>query len=266
MDGAARAAVTSEAVVCPLDDGEIALWMCDPAAVADRVRERWHGSWLDDDERRRADAAGTAARRAEIILGRALLRASLAARAGRRPEDWHFVTAREGRPELEPELATGDASGVTFSLAHTRGLAICALARGMTVGADVERVDRRVDAVAIAERFFSRADAQAVANAPDHARRRVFLERWTLREAYAKVLGTPLLALARESVCFERVGIGPCAEIRLAAGSERATESWRFWMLAPTREHVVAVAARTLGRLAEPRLSLRYWSPSARIG
>ncbi len=267
MEGAAREGVTNDAEPRPLADDEIAVWICDPAAVTERARETWHSAWLDDEERRRADAAGTPARRAEIILGRAQLRAALSAHDGRTPADWHFVTAREGRPDLAPELATGAASGITFSLAHTRGLAVCALARGLTVGVDVERIDRRVDAAAIAERFFSRADARAVARAAsDITRRRAFLERWTLREAYTKVLGTPLLALSRESVSFERIGVGSCAAVRLAAGSAREAESWRFWIVAPTREHLLAVAAHTSRRVAEPRLSLRHWSPSAGSG
>ncbi|MFN7950915.1 MAG: 4'-phosphopantetheinyl transferase superfamily protein [bacterium] len=262
MAGRERARVPDSAASGGLAPGAVVLWVCPTRHLGSDERERWYRCWLDDAERRRADGAGNAARRAEIIEGRALLRAALAAELGAAPNAWRFSTTPEGQPRVDPALAARSAGGVMLSLAHTRGLAVCALARGVAVGVDVERDDRRVEPTAIAGRFFSAHDARAVTSAPADARRAVFLERWMLREAYTKALGTPLLALDRQSVSFERAAGEARGAVRLTADSLLAAESWRFWMLEPTPEHRVAVAARRLTALAGARLAIRYWSGS----
>lgn len=237
----------------------IEVWITDPSAATTADRERWLAEWLAPDERARVSDARSVSRRGEIVVGRALLRSALAAElgGGASPASFHFVTDPGGRPALAREGQPAAAAALDFSVAHTRGLAVCAVARGGRVGVDAEYRARRTDPLAIARRFFSAGDAHAVEAADPSARAERFLERWTLREAYTKVLGTPLLELDRESVTFATDA--PAGPRRVGAAAD-AGEAWCFWLLRPTPEHVVALAWRaTAVAPAHPRLTLRRW-------
>ncbi len=244
------------------DAGAIELWITDPGATTAADRERWLAGWLDDAERERVRDARSRSRQLEIVVGRALVRSALAAvGGGGDPARPCFTTDPGGRPRLAAGAAPGGArEALDFSVAHTRGLAVCAVARGGRVGVDAEPRARRTEPLAIARRFFSRADAAAVEAAGTPAERTErFLERWTLREAYTKVLGTPLLELDRESVAFELDARGGARLV--ASVSAVASGGWWFWLLRPTPEHVVALAWRGGAARAAiaPRLTLRRW-------
>lgn len=72
-----------------------------------------------------------------------------------------------------------------FSLSHARGLAVAALSED-PCGVDLEVFRERLDANALAERFFSETDQAALKAHGD------FLALWTQKEAISKCLGTPL--------------------------------------------------------------------------
>lgn len=240
----------------------IELWITDPGATTPAERERWLASWLDDAERARVRDARSASRRVEIVVGRALLRAALADAMGSAdPGQLRFTTDPGGRPRLASggDVPGGARVALDFSVAHTRGLAVCAVALGGgPVGVDAEPRARRTEPLAIARRFFSRADAAAVEMAATPAERTErFLERWTLREAYTKLLGTPLLELDRETVAFSAEAPGG---VRLTRPGAAPGEAWRWWLVRPTPVHVVALGWHG-GEAAvrSVRVTLRRW-------
>jgi 4'-phosphopantetheinyl transferase len=168
------------------------------------------------------------------LCARALLRRSLSACAGGVPPGvWRFAAAREGgRPEI-----VAPASPLRFSVSHTRGLALVAVALAREIGADVERIPGEVPADVV-ERTFTAAERAAFAATPASRRGERFAAIWTLKEAYAKALG---LGLALE---LERIGfdLGPP---RIAEGADEA--SWHLECIAPTTDHRAAICARTGG-------------------
>lgn len=93
-----------------------------------------------------------------------------------------------GGPHGRPAVA--DVAHLHFSLAHTRGLALVALA-ATPVGVDVERMPR-VQTVARCLPALHPDERAEIEAAPPKTRRQAFAQLWTRKEAYLKGVGTGL--------------------------------------------------------------------------
>ncbi|WP_448191063.1 4'-phosphopantetheinyl transferase family protein [Azospirillum sp. sgz301742] len=170
----------------------------------------------------------------------ALLRTALSRYAAVDPRDWRFTAGEHGRPDL-----AGPETGLSFNLTHTDGLAACAIARGLPVGIDAERPDRRVNLEGMARIAFADAErAQLQAAAPEQEGE-VFFGIWTLKEAYIKARGLGLaLPLKSFSVTVEPPGITP---------SPDDAKVWHAELTRPTGEHLLALAVPRRGMTVEYR-------------
>lgn len=188
--------------------GETVLHYC-PLEAADEAALALFSSWLDADERRRRDRYQFEAGKTLFVLAHGLTRyclslwsvgVGLGGRDGIEPGEWRFTIGEHGKPfVLRPaRLAGAEASGNNapqpplplFNISHTRGGAIVAVADCRRLGVDIESPLRLVNALPIAERFFTPeelADIQGQ-NSADAQRRR-FIRYWTLKESYIKALG-----------------------------------------------------------------------------
>jgi 4'-phosphopantetheinyl transferase len=184
---------------------------------------------LTDEERAAADAFHCEADRRRAVVSRALLRTTLSRYAPVDPADWRFERGPFGRPEI----AGPGSHGLRFSLSHTRELAACAVAEGATVGVDVEPLGREVDDLLESDTILSQNEIESLRKLPQRERAERFLELWTLKEAYAKALGT---GLARDpsELGFDVDG----ARIR----SEVGDPDWSFTLMRVAPDHVLAVA------------------------
>lgn len=143
---------------------------------------------LDADERRRAAAFRRGEDRRRFVAARQALREVLARHAGGAPADVAFATrcARCGSfAHGKPALARPAGTDLHFSASRSGDVALVALARGREVGADVERVDARVDHREIAGRFFAPAEREGLGLAG-------FYDAWTRKEALLKLTGLGL--------------------------------------------------------------------------
>ena len=132
--------------------------------------------------------------RKRSLVGHIALRLLLAELTGAAPESLRFERrcghcgeAGHGKPQLStrPEL--------DFSLSHSGGLALIAVASGRRVGADVERVRPRTDVRAIARGSLTARERRTIESCEtDEARRAAFFRCWTRKEAYLKGIGTGL--------------------------------------------------------------------------
>ncbi|MDX9722398.1 MAG: 4'-phosphopantetheinyl transferase superfamily protein [Myxococcota bacterium] len=157
------------------------------------------GSWplelaealLSDDERKRYQGMSNAHRRREFAWGRFLARQSLAQHFPHPAERWRFFVEANGRPVLLPV----EDARPQVSLAHAGELIACALELepGEPPGVDVEDLRRELDLRALSKRFFSSQEAARLERiSGEEARRALFFDLWTLKEARAKSLGVPL--------------------------------------------------------------------------
>lgn len=171
------------------DPGEVRVWTCRTDRLPASLDEC--SALLSAEELERASRRSRGAAAAEAILVAAFRRAALARETGVAPQALRFRSDCRwcGDPgHGKPALAGSAGEGLTFSLAHTRGLALLAVA-SVEVGVDVERrVDwdvRSAGRIALAD-----AELAAVSAAPDsHA---AFLRLWTCKEAYLKGIGLGL--------------------------------------------------------------------------
>jgi 4'-phosphopantetheinyl transferase len=120
-----------------------------------------------------------------LVLGRLTGTAPERLRFERRCE--HCGGAGHGKPRLAGRTDLG------FSISHSGELALIAVARGLRVGADVERIRRRTDVLAIARGSLSARERHAIESLPAGEERRAeFFRCWTRKEAYLKALGVGL--------------------------------------------------------------------------
>jgi 4'-phosphopantetheinyl transferase len=192
---------------------------------------------LSAEERARAARFRFERDRATFVLSHALTRTVLSRYADVPPADWRFEVNEQGCPFVAAPAAS---ASLRFNLSHTDGCAVVAVARGRDVGIDVEALARPVD-LDVADRFFASAEVAAVREAPAPLQRRVFLEIWTLKEAYIKARGVGL-AIGLQGFTCTRADDGAAS---IAFGAVRDDPAaWQLLQFHPTPSHVGALAVR----------------------
>jgi 4'-phosphopantetheinyl transferase len=136
---------------------------------------------LSDGERARLAACGTDSARHRFIVSRGTLRSVLARYTGAAPASLVLLEGETGKPALE-------GGALHFSLSHSRGTAVIAVAR-TGIGVDIEHERELPHLERIARRLLHPDTVAALERLDDAARGRAFLDAWTLREAHVKAVG-----------------------------------------------------------------------------
>ena len=203
----------------------------------------------------------------ERLLSSALRRWALARYCGTPAAALRFTRGPHGKPELLQEPLSG-ARRLSFSVAHTAGALLCAVACA-PLGVDVEQRDRGSPGLAtrLAARYFTSAEQAALAALPEPARAGAFLQLWTLKEAYVKALGRGIAAapLASFAISLHDAPGTPSRRVELdhmgsphASADGEPVPAWQLALLAlPGGAHVAALAAGAAPG-AGP-LRLRLW-------
>ena len=184
--------------------------------------------------------------RIAFVAAHALLRRVLSAHGEVPPAEWTFVENAFGKPALEPGH-----DGLTFNLAHTRGLVACAVCRQGEVGLDVEAIRPDMQSLDIARRFFSSAELAALESCADGDRPARFTDLWALKESYVKAIGQ---GLSHALDTFSFTLTPPSRIVFQPPPGDAAT--WQFALFAPSPHHRLAVAV-TRGAGAARRITAR---------
>lgn len=142
---------------------------------------------LSPAERSRYQAMASASRQRSFLLGRVVLRSTLASQFGIQPGQVVIKQEPGGRPFLGHP-------GWCFSLSHVEDQLVLVLAdQASAIGVDLEwpRGDRPWRR--LAQRRLPESQAQVVASAPLGAEAARFCTYWTLLEALAKARGCSVL-------------------------------------------------------------------------
>lgn len=208
---------------------------------------------LSEDERQRADGYRVPEARDVFVLSRALLRRELARRLGCAPVEVAFDIRPSGKPDVR-RVHDGQPDW-RFSLSHTgRRLAI-AFTQGADVGVDIERIDRAVDPLQIARRYFTPREHAALSDAPASDRLRWFYAGWTRKEAIVKARGMTMAeSLTTLSVDLDPNAPHPSHADDVAAGPRPAC---RLVSLAPEGTGLIMALAVTGERTPRPVLDIR---------
>lgn len=128
--------------------------------------------------------------------GRTPLRVLLAAYLHEDAAALAFALGAHGRPQLAKP------HDLDFNWSHSGARALVAVARELPqLGVDIERVRPRPNALALAQRFFARSEADWLASRSATTRTQDFLRLWTAKEAVVKAVGRGL-AFGLERVVF----------------------------------------------------------------
>jgi 4'-phosphopantetheinyl transferase len=220
-----------------LSSSEIHVWRVPLTALPD-VIERLR-VWLSSSELARAARFYHERDRSHFIVGRAALRSILARYLDINPADVTFDYGPQGKPALAGGHPSGRSPGIEFNLAHSHGLALCAIATRKRIGIDLEHIRPMPDATQIAARFFSASEQTALEQIPEESRGDAFFRCWTRKEAFIKAVGQGL-SMPLDS--FD-VSLDPDdARLLRLDGDPDAVERWRLAPLSPSPGFVAAVA------------------------
>ena len=251
------------AELSPPRAGEIHVWSVPLDPPAELVAR--HRRLLSEDEIARADRFRFDRHRRRYTVGRGVLRtllgryldtdpAAVAFRYG--GNDKPYLADRTAiRPAGEPESrrpgspARGAEAGpapaggqaLWFNLSNSAELAVVALGTSAEIGVDVEALRPMPDALAIAERFFSAAEREALAAVPAAERDRAFFRCWTRKEAYLKAVGTGITV--RLDAFDVTLGPGEPARMLALDGDPEGAAAWRLHHLEPASGYLGALAA-----------------------
>jgi 4'-phosphopantetheinyl transferase len=204
-------------------------------------RER-HARFRHDDDRHM------------FLIGRVMARAIVADAIGEAPHEWPWREGSRGRPEVDR-----DDCPVSFNLAHSAGLVVCARSTSGPVGVDVEHRSRAPLEHALVARCCADDEAADV-NAHGDGWRDHFLKYWTLKESYLKATGLGI-SVHLPDVRFRLEG-GPSAAF--TGSLSGADAGWTFDLRETMPNHYVAVAASTTNGV-RPRVEYmpfpEHWWP-----
>lgn len=164
----------------------IHLWMAPlPGELSSAQQARWL-ALLSPDEQQRWQRFRQERDRQSFLLGKVLTRSVLAECLARAPGELAFTTDAHGKPRLLEQPGKG---GLRFNLSHTPGMAVLAVTDGVEPGVDVESFARRVEALALARRYFASPEVAALEELQGQALQEHFIRLWTLKEAWLKAKG-----------------------------------------------------------------------------
>ncbi|MFW6642006.1 4'-phosphopantetheinyl transferase family protein [Nocardiopsis algeriensis] len=157
---------------------------------------------LDGQERARNDRFLRKPDRDRHLLGRALARLVLAERAGCAPEEVSFslrcrsceekesagAERTDGEPHGKPH-PEGPARGWEFSVSHSGEWVVLALAEGVPLGVDVERVSEGRDLEGLASYTLGGPELEAWRALGPDERAGAFFGYWSRKEALLKATG-----------------------------------------------------------------------------
>jgi phosphopantetheinyl transferase len=140
---------------------------------------------LNADDRSALQTLRCRSARQSATAARILLRLALSAMTDRRiaPQKWQFARSDLGKP-----FVIENHEGIDFSVSHVDAVVMVATGRDVSVGIDVETVDQQLEDKVI-DHFCHASERDVLEALPEAQRRRVFLEFWTEKEAYTKMLG-----------------------------------------------------------------------------
>ena len=200
-------------------------------------------SMMSRDERARYTSLRFERDRCLFLATRLLVRIVMSRYAPVAPGDWCFEPDGTGKPRIAHPIVT---PALHFNLANTAGCVACGVSVvHELIGVDVERIDRRVDFMAVARRCFSASEADAVQAQPASEQPRRFFEYWTLKESYVKALGVGL-ALPLDEFSFASDDGLRGISIMFDRRTDDETR-WRFALVEGSPVHIVAVGANTGG-------------------
>ena len=219
--------------------GELHVWHASPDLAAALESRRACLDLLDGGERERLGRFRVEADRAAYLAVHALLRSALSQLAPVDPRLWRFRHGQWGKPSIDEPISLRH---MAFSLSHTRGRVVVAVAVRAEVGVDVEHAGHAGFLLDRPDLVLSPAEAQALRALPAEARLDWLMACWTLKESYLKACGLGL-SVPPQALSFH-LDEGPNVRVSFEPAIQDDPATWHFLRLSASSEHPIAVAFR----------------------
>jgi len=125
----------------------------------------------------------------KYIFVHGLLRELIGIRLGMPPDRIKFFYGNSGKPYLHPGPTN---SKLHFNLSHSRDYVSFAFSKYAEVGIDIEALDEKNDADAVASHVFSPKELEMYSALSSASKLQGFFNCWTRKEAFVKALGAGL--------------------------------------------------------------------------
>jgi 4'-phosphopantetheinyl transferase len=146
-------------------------------------------SVISDEERAWAQRFRLPDIRSSFILRRGFLRTLIQNYTEIRADRVEFCHSAWGKPEL---LGSKEVGCLQFNTAHSRDSMILAFGKDLSVGVDLEYVDKNYPVIKVATRFFTPQESATLREAESHRLVSLFFEIWVRKEAFLKAIGRGL--------------------------------------------------------------------------
>ena len=228
---------------------EVHVWNASLAVPDDSIRNAW--AILSPDEVARAEQLRIEKDRKRFVVARGILRKILSVILEVPPSTVRFETTSYGKPVLAAEYSRAD---IQFNLSHSHDLALYAVTQSRRVGIDLEYI-REIDAVNVAEHFFSQGEYENLRLLPADQQRAAFFDCWTRKEAYIKARGE---GLTRPLQSFEVSILPEKPQLLWCEGDPEELDRWFFSNVSPSAEYAATLAVEGRGWV----LSTWHWQHS----
>lgn len=144
--------------------------------------------FLPTERLKKLDRLNNEKKAEKYLLSSAFLQYVLSDTLGILPQEISYTYGECGKPELLYK-ENYEGQKIDFNLSHSGKYAVLAVG-DKSVGIDVECAKK--DRIAVAKRFFCEEEYEEILNTPEPMRDSLFLEYWTMKEAYVKRTGKGL--------------------------------------------------------------------------
>lgn len=211
---------------------QVELWLWSLQVDAEKLDQ--YRQLLSVDERARAERFVKPKDCDHYIAGRGRLREILGTETGHDPADLVFEYGPQGKPALN--------NGPAFNLSHSGGLAALAIGGTAPLGVDIEEI-RPVEN-AVAQRFFTCDENQALATLSPSQWLAGFYRCWTRKEAVIKAVGQGL-SMPLDSFDVTLSADIPADVTRIDGGH---AGNWQLIHIDPAPDFMGALAVFTEGK------------------
>jgi phosphopantetheinyl transferase len=176
---------TESSPLQPLTRSNVAVWIASTASI---LQAKSALKLLTANDWEAFSPLSQASVRGSAVAARLLLRLGLSMAIDRRkaPQEWEFQRTPLGKP-----FVADLPSSINFTIAHTRSLTAVAVSTTVEIGIDIETIDQSVSDDLIFDNC-STTETRHLLSLPQAQRARQFIQLWTQKEAYSKLLGCGL--------------------------------------------------------------------------
>jgi 4'-phosphopantetheinyl transferase len=227
-----------------LNNNDLHVWLIEPAKISDGKLLNALKGLLSNTEIEKVQRYRLEKAKHTALITRAFARTVLSQYADVPAQKWLFNIGSHGKPEINHPPVP-----LSFNLSHNDDLIICAVCLDKKIGCDIESLSRKISIKAIAQRYFSAIEFDALMALPPPQQRRRFFEYWTLKEAFVKATGMGI-SQGLESFNFT-IGKAKTGQfndnIQLdfsPSCTEQDSQDWHSYLLYPDKKHCIALSVK----------------------